>query len=92
MSAAFAYLPDGASGDWLPYFVVTWLTVWIGSLALVLRRPDYDPITRLTWVIVVIFVPFFGVLLYWLVAPDSRTRRIEPMSDVSGTPWEKKHS
>jgi hypothetical protein len=82
-------LPQGFSGDWLPYALLIWGTIWLVNLALVLRRSDYDAITKLTWVIVLIFVPFFGVLLYWFVAPERPRRNAAPLSDLSSTPWEK---
>jgi hypothetical protein len=46
-----------------------WTLVWMIVLATVLTRKDFDPIARLTWALVVILVPFFGVVLYWVVAP-----------------------
>ena len=78
---------QGFSGDWLPYVLLLWGPIWLLNLALVLRRSDYDAITKLTWVIVIIFVPFFGVLLYWFIAPERARRGSAPLSDLSGMPW-----
>ncbi len=92
MNFTFAYLADGSRGDWLPVVFCVWLTTWLVSLGHALKRSDFDPITRLTWVIVLIFVPFFGILLYWFVspvAPEQPRRRTSPLTDLSGTPWEK---
>jgi hypothetical protein len=77
-----------ASGDWLPIVLPVYLAIWLGNLALVLRRPDYDGITRLTWAIVIIFVPFFGLFLYWFIAPGARSRVVDSSNEVAGTPWE----
>jgi len=52
-----------------------WTIVWLLVLATALARKDLDPVTRLTWVLVIILVPFFGVLLYWLVAPASEVEQ-----------------
>jgi hypothetical protein len=80
---------QGFSGDWLPYVLLIWGAIGLVNLAFALWRSDYDAITKLTWVIVIIFVPFFGVLLYWFIAPE-RVRPIStPLNDLSGTPWEK---
>ena len=80
---------QGFSGDWLPYALLIGGAIWLFNLALVLRRSDYDAITKLTWVIVIIFVPFFGVLLYWFIAPERPRRSSAPLNDLSGAPWEK---
>jgi hypothetical protein len=79
------------SGDWLPAVIIVWGIVWLLNLAIVLKRSDYDPITRLTWVLVLILVPFFGILLYWFIAPDARSRVIYSADDdTGGTPWKGK--
>ncbi len=82
-----------AQGDWLPYVLMAWVVVWVCVLGRVLTREDFDPITRLTWVVVVTFVPFFGVVLYLSLAPSSRGwdgKKIHPANQLSGTPWENK--
>jgi hypothetical protein len=63
--------------------------IWLLVLGRVLTRGDFDPVTRLTWVVVVIFVPVVGVVLYGLLAPATYAPR-EPSqaSPVAGTPWE----
>jgi hypothetical protein len=68
--------------------LIVWTVIFLVTLAHAMGRNDIDSIGRLTWVIVLIFVPFFGVLLYTLSGrqPDLR-RRGTSGSDVSGTPW-----
>lgn len=68
---------------------------WLITLICVLLRLDLDPVTKLTWVIVVIFVPFFGMLLYVFLAPPidktklpALRKKIDPSNHLSGTPWE----
>lgn len=56
----------------------------------ILTRNDFDTLNKILWVIVVIFAPLFGAVLYLIAAPKSvaATRpRMIPGSDVSGTPW-----
>ncbi len=80
---------DGSRGDWLPIVLPILLVLWLATLWRILHRADFDSITRLTWVIVVIFVPFFGMVMYWCsVAPPRRAPRSSDGSDLSGTPWE----
>lgn len=76
-------------------FAVLWIVVWLGFLCRILTRADFDVMTRILWVIVVVFVPIFGVGLYLVAAPDSVGERrgekrgpVNLASDVSGTPWE----
>ena len=58
----------------IPIFVaVIWAIVWLVTLAFALIRKDLDPVTRLTWVLVIIFVPFFGVVFYWTLGLEKRT-------------------
>jgi hypothetical protein len=78
--------PSG-SGDWLIPLLLVWSVIWLFVLANVLFRRDFDPMTRLTWVIVVTFVPFFGVILYW-IRPETPRKSIDPSNQLSGTPWE----
>ncbi|MES2570066.1 MAG: PLD nuclease N-terminal domain-containing protein [Verrucomicrobiota bacterium] len=82
--------PDGLPWGWL----ILWGMIWLGVLWRILTRSDFDTPLKTLWVIVVIFVPLFGVFLYWFAAssPASDTaysgeHRIIPGSDVSGTPW-----
>jgi len=79
----------GPSGDWLGPILIIYGLVWLLVLATTLYRADLDPVTKLTWVVVVIFVPVFGVLLYWFVGPNPVRQKIDPSNHLSGTPWEK---
>jgi hypothetical protein len=73
-------------------FLAIYGLLWLLALGRVLTRADLDPVTRLTWVIVVIFVPVVGIFLYVLVAPPAWSPRDPTRPDVvhplAGTPWE----
>jgi hypothetical protein len=64
-------------------WLALWTIVWLLVLSVALARKDFDPVTRLTWVLVIILVPFFGVLLYAVVAPKQPRER---ESDCAGQP------
>jgi hypothetical protein len=87
-------LSNGSFGDWLVPALLIYSLVWLVVLASLLGRADFDPVTKLTWVVVVIFVPFVGILLYWAIAPSSPRwgwspkEKIDPSNQLSGTPWE----
>jgi len=71
--------------------VILWTIIWVAVLARILGRKDLDVHHKLLWTVVVIFVPFFGIGLYWFLAPDSapsgKKITVIAQSDVSGTPW-----
>ncbi len=64
-----------------------WGVILLFTLAQALERADLDPVTRLTWVLVVLLVPLFGIALY--LALGNRAPRLDgrPDSEVYGTPW-----
>src|SRR6516165_8023571 len=64
--------PDDSLTSVLLSVVVVWTLVWLVVLGTLLARKDLDPITKLTWVLVVILVPFFGVVFYCLLGPKRR--------------------
>jgi hypothetical protein len=70
---------------------ITVLSVWgivlLFTLAHPLERADLDPVTRLTWVLVLLLVPLFGIALYF--ALGNRAPRLDGRADseVYGTPW-----
>ena len=84
----------GASQSLVLEMMAIYGLLWLLTLGLALTRIDLDPVTRLMWVIVLIFVPLCGVALYFILSPrrhlDRRPRQPRgPLdSDVSGTPWE----
>jgi phage shock protein PspC (stress-responsive transcriptional regulator) len=67
--------------------LIVWAVIFLLSLSSVLRREDLDSVTRLTWVIVMLLVPIFGIVLYWLQAPQPGLPPQSPESEVFGTPW-----
>jgi hypothetical protein len=61
----FAVNTDGL----IPLLVVALYGIcWLFALGGTLTRDDFDPVTRLTWVVVIIFVPVFGIL-YLVLTP-----------------------
>jgi hypothetical protein len=86
------YPSASGGGDWLPIVVPVYLLVWLGVLGAILIRKDFDPVTRLTWVLVVILVPVAGLLLYLFLAPARELKTHGQYRDgsnsLSGTPWE----
>ncbi len=69
--------------------ILLWGLVWLYVLYGLLTRSDVDTQTKILWTIVLIFVPFFGVFMYWFAAPGAApaVRKTPPANDVAGTPW-----
>jgi len=87
-------MPSDSFNDFPWSLVFLWLLIELAVLYRILTRRDFDTPARILWVIVVIFVPFFGVLLYWAAAPAERstqsatkTGAVNLNSDTAGTPW-----
>jgi hypothetical protein len=69
-------------------FSIIWTIIWLMELADALSRKDFDPVTKLTWILVIILVPVFGVVFYWFIAPapkipleSSSPRKSESLSE-----------
>jgi len=81
-----------AEQGWGLGLILLYFLFWLLSLGLALTRMDLDPVTRLMWVLVVILVPFVGMILYFVLSParptEPRFARRRHESDRSGTPWE----
>ena len=51
------------------FLTVLWIIIQLVVLAGALSRKDLEPVTKLTWILVIILVPVFGVFFYWFMAP-----------------------
>jgi ribosomal protein L40E len=51
------------------FLTILWIIVELVVLAGALSRKDLEPVTKLTWIVVIILVPVFGVFFYWFIAP-----------------------
>ena len=54
------------SGFWLSAFMVALLVLPVLALASLLRQ-NFKGRHRLIWVLIIIFLPFFGPILYFLI-------------------------
>ncbi len=69
--------------------ILAYVAVWLLTLGLALTRQDLHPVTVLTWVLVIILVPFFGIFFYAFLAPSRQLPEWHgKRTDLSGTPWE----
>ena len=50
--------------------VVLFLFLWVRALIDLLRRPDLSAAAKAGWAIVMLIVPFIGLLVYTMLRPD----------------------
>lgn len=53
--------------------VVVPFVLFVSALIDILRRPDLDGVTRLTWVVVVLVLPLVGAVLWFVLRSRSGT-------------------
>jgi hypothetical protein len=82
---------DPSVFGFLVVFGIVYFIFWLFALSSLLARTDLDPVEKLTWVIVMIFVAFFGLIFYLAIAPARNlrsNRKIHRSNQLAGTPWE----
>jgi ribosomal protein L40E len=62
------------------FLTILWIIVQLVVLAGALSRKDLDAVTKLTWILVIILVPVFGVFFYWFIAPAPPWKLQNPSS------------
>jgi hypothetical protein len=59
---------------WLLLIYIPLLLIWVFALVDIFRRDDLGGVAKALWVVLVIFVPFFGTLIYLLFRPVGATK------------------
>ncbi len=66
-------------GTFLIFFVIIpLLLLWFFALADLFMRRDLRGWIKVIWLVVIIFIPIFGSLVYLLVRPDDHVARGAP--------------
>ena len=50
--------------------------LWLGAIIDLLRSSFADSVTKLIWLVVIIFIPFLGAILYLLIGRKQKVRTI----------------
>lgn len=50
--------------------VILFLVLWVRAVIDVFRRHDLTPATKSAWAIIMLLVPFIGLLVYTLLRPS----------------------
>lgn len=66
--------PRGVGELWLPLLTVG-LAVWAASIAVVIILQRRSPVATLAWVMVLIFLPLIGLLVYRVIGPMRLERK-----------------
>jgi phospholipase D-like protein len=48
------------------------LILWIWALLDIVNGRFRDDVTKIVWVLIVIFIPFLGTILYYLIGRDQK--------------------
>ena len=74
-----------ATSFWETFFLILIFLplalVWAGALLDIFRRDDMGGVSKALWVATVIFVPFFGTLVYLIARPAGATAPERAMID-----------
>ena len=86
--------PIGGPEIIMIFFILLPLVLTVISLISCLSATFADPANKLIWVIVILFLPFFGPILYFCISPNQRrsavlpppidSRRVEPSDHDHG--------
>lgn len=55
--------------------------LWIWTIIHILRSNNKDDNTRIIWLLVVIFIPGMGTILYWLLGNEGNGREDQPVQE-----------
>ncbi len=56
------------------FFILIYLAIWIYALVDILRH-DFTQNNKLIWILAVIFVPFIGAILYFVIGRSQKIKK-----------------
>jgi len=60
------------------------MALWIGCIIDVIRRHDLSGVTKVLWLLAILFFPLFGSLIYVIARPNFPLDASYPMSYYTG--------
>ena len=58
--------------------------LWVGCIIDIIARPDISGLSKALWMLLVIFVPLFGSLIYVIVRPHMELESLNRAPSYSG--------
>lgn len=55
---------------WLFLIFIPLLLAWVYTLVDIFMRPDEGGLTKFLWVLLILFVPLLGMLIYFIARPS----------------------
>lgn len=57
---------------WIGFFFVfiPLMMLWIYTMVDIFARPDMRALAKFGWLLLILFVPFIGMLIYFMARPD----------------------
>ncbi|HSC90789.1 MAG TPA: SHOCT domain-containing protein [Gaiellaceae bacterium] len=68
------------------------IMIWAFALLDVFRRDDLGGLSKAIWVVVIIFLPFIGTLIYLIVRPPGATQEERVMIDQASREFVERYS
>ncbi len=66
------------------YFWFLFIWMFVGVFADIFRRRDLSGVAKAGWLMLVVLLPFLGILIYMLTRPPPTAEEIEAMTPPSG--------
>ena len=55
---------------WLFFIFIPLLLAWIYTIVDIFQRPDEGALTKFLWVLLILFLPLLGMLIYFIARPS----------------------
>jgi len=55
---------------WLFFIFIPLLLAWIYTIVDIFQRPDEGGLTKFLWVLLILFLPLLGMLIYFIARPS----------------------
>ena len=55
---------------WLFLIFIPLMLAWIYTMVDIFMRPDEGGLTKFLWVLLILFLPLLGMLIYFIARPD----------------------
>ena len=69
---------------WILFIYVPLIVMWAFGLADVFRRSDLSGLAKGLWVLAIVFLPLFGLLIYFVARPSAYSASYYDFGSASG--------
>ena len=66
----------------LTVIAILWFLIWVLVVVDIVRRPQFTPLKKFAWALIVLIFPVVGVIAYLIVRPPDKGDRYGRASDA----------